>query len=179
MGVTDYDRSLAWYRDVLGFDLEYELKEYGWCELKTPFGFNIGLGQTEKVTPGNVTPTFGVRDIEAAIAHLREHDVNVEDWHEIPEMVRLSTFYDPTARRGCSPRRSTPKEERHERSGTSARTRRSRASSRARTSSTTRRIARLGDRFRARPGGTGFHAKFRVARSGRSARRATRTSSAS
>ena len=95
VGVSDYDRGLAWYRGVLGFELVYELKEYGWCELKTPFGFNIGLGQTETVTPGSVTPTFGVRDIDAAIAYLREHDVKVEDWHEIPEMVRLSTFYDP------------------------------------------------------------------------------------
>ena len=68
VGVSDYERSLAWYRDVLGFELEYELKEYGWCELKTPFGFNIGLGQTETVAQGNITPTFGVRDIDAAIA---------------------------------------------------------------------------------------------------------------
>ena len=33
--------------------------------------------------------------IDAAIAHLREHDVKVEDWHEVSGMVRLSTFYDP------------------------------------------------------------------------------------
>src|SRR6476646_2860966 len=90
VGVTDYDRSLAWYRDILGFELVYELKEYGWCELTTTFGFNVGLGQTETVAPGNITPTFGVRDIEAAIAHLRAHEVQVEDWHEIPGMVRLS-----------------------------------------------------------------------------------------
>ena len=96
VSVSDYDRSLAWYREVLGFAIDYEIKEYGWCALKTPSGFSIGLGQTETVvTPGNVTPTFGVHDIDAAIAHLREHDVNVEDWHEIPDMVRLSTFYDP------------------------------------------------------------------------------------
>src|ERR1044072_4689449 len=95
VGVSDYDRSLAWYRAVLGFELVYELKEYGGGELKTPFGFHIGIGQTETVTPGNVTPTFGVVDIDAAIAHLREHDVKVEDWHQIGEMVRLSTFYDP------------------------------------------------------------------------------------
>jgi hypothetical protein len=36
-----------------------------------------------------------VQDIDAAIAHLRDRDVNVEDWHEITGMVRLSTFYDP------------------------------------------------------------------------------------
>ncbi|HZQ82869.1 MAG TPA: VOC family protein [Gaiellaceae bacterium] len=95
VGVSDYDRALAWYRDLLGFTLEYELSEYGWCELKTPFGFNIGLGQTETVTPGNITPTFGVKDIDAAIAYLREHDVQVEDWHQVGDMVRLSTFYDP------------------------------------------------------------------------------------
>jgi catechol 2,3-dioxygenase-like lactoylglutathione lyase family enzyme len=95
VGVTDYGRSLGWYRDVLGFELVYELEEYGWCELKTPFAFNIGLGQSETVEQGNITPTFGVRDIDAAIAHLRAHDVKVEDWHEIAEMVRLSTFYDP------------------------------------------------------------------------------------
>jgi hypothetical protein len=80
---------------VLGFPVVYELKEYGWGELKTPFGFNIGIGQTETVTPGNVTPTFGVRDIDAAITHLRGQDVTVEDWHEVAGMVRLSTFYDP------------------------------------------------------------------------------------
>src|SRR4051794_26729532 len=95
VGVTDYDRSVAWYRDILGFELVYELKEYGWGELKTPFGFNIGLGQTETVTPGNVTPTFGGRDIDAAIAYLRGHEVKVEDWPEGRGMVRLSTFFDP------------------------------------------------------------------------------------
>jgi catechol 2,3-dioxygenase-like lactoylglutathione lyase family enzyme len=95
VGVSDYDQALAWYRDILGFELVYELKEYGWCELKTPFGYSIGLGQTETVAQGNITPTFGVVDIDAALAYLREHDVKAEDWHEISGMVRLSTFYDP------------------------------------------------------------------------------------
>ena len=95
VGVSDYDRSVAWYRDVLGFTVDYELKDYGWCELSTPFGFKIGIGQAETVTPGTLVTTFGVTDIDAAIAHLREHEVKVEDWHEIPGMVRLSTFWDP------------------------------------------------------------------------------------
>jgi CreA protein len=95
VNVTDYERSREWYRDVLGFEVDYELPDYAWCELRTPFGFTIGIGQSEEVTPGAVVPTFGVRDIDAAIAHLRAHDVKVDDWHEIPGMVRLSTFYDP------------------------------------------------------------------------------------
>jgi catechol 2,3-dioxygenase-like lactoylglutathione lyase family enzyme len=93
--VTDYARSVAWYREILGFTVVYELPEHGWCELETPFGFNIGLGQTESVTPGSLRPTFGVSDIDAAIAHLREQDVEVQDWHQIGDMVRLTTFYDP------------------------------------------------------------------------------------
>src|SRR6476469_8867508 len=105
--VTDYDRSVAWYRDILGFDLVYELKEYGWCELKTPFTFNVGLGQTETVTPGNVTPTFGVKDIDAAIAHLREHDVQVEDWHAVATWSGYRPSTTLTGRRGCSRRPST------------------------------------------------------------------------
>jgi catechol 2,3-dioxygenase-like lactoylglutathione lyase family enzyme len=56
VGVSDYARSLEWYREVLGFEVEYELQEYGWCELKTPFGFNIGLGQAETVAQGEHHP---------------------------------------------------------------------------------------------------------------------------
>jgi catechol 2,3-dioxygenase-like lactoylglutathione lyase family enzyme len=95
VNVSDYDRSLNWYRDVLGFEVSYELRDYAWCELKTPFGPTVGLGQTETVAEGNITPTLGVVDIDAAIAYLRGHDVSVEDWHQVGEMVRLSTFYDP------------------------------------------------------------------------------------
>src|SRR4051794_40170632 len=86
VGVSDYDRSLAWYRDVLGFELEHELKQYGWAELRTPFGPNIGIGQTETVTPGSTVPTFGVHDIDAARAHLEGRGVKMDDTSEVPGM---------------------------------------------------------------------------------------------
>jgi CreA protein len=95
VAVTDYDRSLTWYRDLLGFELDYELKEYGWCELKTPFGPSVGLGQTEKVTPGTTVPTFGVQDLDGARKHLEGNGVQFDDTSEVPGMVRLATFYDP------------------------------------------------------------------------------------
>jgi CreA protein len=95
VNVSDFERSKAWYRDVLGFELSYELTDYGWCELQTPFGFTVGLGQSEQVTPGSIVPTLGVHDIDEAIEHLRAHDVAVEDWHQVGSMVRLSTFFDP------------------------------------------------------------------------------------
>ncbi len=81
VGVSDYDRSLAWYRDVLGFEIEYELAEYGWCELRTPFSFNIGLGNRD----GREGNGSSVHDIDPP----------------------LSTSTIPTAHRGCSRRRST------------------------------------------------------------------------
>jgi len=44
VSVSDYDWFFVWYCDVFGFEFDYELKEYGWCELKMLFGFRIGIG---------------------------------------------------------------------------------------------------------------------------------------
>ena len=35
IGVSSLDRSIPWYRDVLGFELLYRLEQIAWCELKT------------------------------------------------------------------------------------------------------------------------------------------------
>jgi catechol 2,3-dioxygenase-like lactoylglutathione lyase family enzyme len=72
MGVSDLDRSLAWYRDTLGFDLIYRLDDIAWCELKTGVErVNLGLSQVEEAGgKGGATLTFGVEDIEAAKAEL-------------------------------------------------------------------------------------------------------------
>jgi hypothetical protein len=75
-----------------------KLEQYGWCEMSTPWsGIYIGLGQQEKdLKVGGTTPTFGVKDIAAARAHLESHDVRFDgDTHEIEGMVKLVTFYDP------------------------------------------------------------------------------------
>jgi catechol 2,3-dioxygenase-like lactoylglutathione lyase family enzyme len=97
-GVTDLDRSIAWYRDVLGFDLLYRVEEIAWCELKTGVArVNIGLGVREAAGgSGGATLTFGVTDIEAAKAELDRHAVRQDGpIRDIPNMVRLLTFFDP------------------------------------------------------------------------------------
>ena len=38
VNVSDLQRSIDWYREALGFDVEYRLDEIGWAELTTPFG---------------------------------------------------------------------------------------------------------------------------------------------
>jgi catechol 2,3-dioxygenase-like lactoylglutathione lyase family enzyme len=98
LGVSDIDRSIAWYRDVLGFELIYKLDDWAWAELRSPIAeVNVGIGQTEEVEPrGGATLTFGVADIDAARASLEAHDVRFDgETSEVPGMVRLATFYDP------------------------------------------------------------------------------------
>jgi CreA protein len=95
--VSDLERAIAWYRDLLGFELIYKLEDMGWCELRTPWkGISIGIGQSEQPTVGGTTPVFGVEDIEAARAHLEFNGVRFDgETQVIPDMVKLATFYDP------------------------------------------------------------------------------------
>jgi catechol 2,3-dioxygenase-like lactoylglutathione lyase family enzyme len=97
-GVSSLDRSIPWYQDVLGFELLYRLEQIAWCELKTGVArVNIGLSEVEEPGgKGGATLTFGVTDIEAAKAELDRHGVRQDGpIRDIPDMVRLLTFYDP------------------------------------------------------------------------------------
>jgi CreA protein len=98
VNVSDLDRSIAWWGEMLGFEPTYAMKEYGWCELATSIeGLGLGLGQVEDVkVSGGVTPTFGVSDIDAARGHMESRGVRFDgDTYEISGQVKLCTFYDP------------------------------------------------------------------------------------
>jgi catechol 2,3-dioxygenase-like lactoylglutathione lyase family enzyme len=97
VGVSDLDKAIDWYNDVLGLELVYKLDQHGWCEMSTATKHvTIGLGQTEELTPGSTTPTIGVTDIDAARMHLESKDVRFDgDTYEIEGMVKLCMFYDP------------------------------------------------------------------------------------
>ena len=98
VNVSDLDRSIAWWGEMLGFEPSYVMREYGWCELATSIdGVGLGLGQVEEVNAsGGVTPTFGVSDIDAARAHMESRGVRFDgDTYEIEGSVKLCTFYDP------------------------------------------------------------------------------------
>jgi CreA protein len=97
VGVSDLDKAIDWYNDVLGLELVYKLDQHGWCEMATATKHvTIGLGQTEELKPGSTTPTFGVMDIDAARMHLESKDVRFDgDTYEIEGMVKLCMFYDP------------------------------------------------------------------------------------
>ena len=96
--VTDYDRSLAWYRDVLGWTVAFELPEWKWAQLQSPVdGLLVGIGQSEQVKEGGgATLTFTVVDIDAARAYLEGAGVRFDgETSQVEDMVRLATFYDP------------------------------------------------------------------------------------
>lgn len=98
MAVTDLDRSIAWYQEVLGFQLLYRAEEIGWCELTTHMpGVNVGLSENREVAQGGgATNVWSVSDIEAAKAHLDSHGVRQDgEIQTIPGLVRLLTFFDP------------------------------------------------------------------------------------
>ena len=97
VGVSDLGRSIEWYREMLGFELIYKLDEYGWCEVASPIAnVSIGLGQVEEPKVEGPTPTFGVKDIEAARAHLESNGVRFDgETYQVGDMVKLATFYDP------------------------------------------------------------------------------------
>lgn len=96
----DLARSIAWYRDVLGFTFLYKVDEIGWCELATEVAggkVNVGFSQVEspKVGAGPV-PTFGVKDLDKARATLESKKVRFDGpTREYPGMVKLATFFDP------------------------------------------------------------------------------------
>jgi len=96
--VSDLDKAIAWYSDVLGFSLIYKVDEIAWCEMtsNTP-GVNIGLSQVEDAKGGdNSVPVFAVKDIDKARASLEAKDVRFDgETQVIPEMVKLATFFDP------------------------------------------------------------------------------------
>ena len=96
--VSDYDRSLAWYRDVLGWEVVFELPEWKWAQLQSPVkGLLVGLGQSEEITKGGgATLTFTVSDIDAARGYLEGQGVRFDgETRQVEDMVKLATFYDP------------------------------------------------------------------------------------
>jgi catechol 2,3-dioxygenase-like lactoylglutathione lyase family enzyme len=96
VNVSDLQRSIDWYSEALGFEVEYGMDDIGWCVLRTPFGaVNIGLSQTEDQRAGGTVPTFGVKDIEAGRRHLESLGVKLDETFDVQGMVKLMGFYDP------------------------------------------------------------------------------------
>ncbi len=98
VAVTDFQRSVKWYGEKLGFEPDYLVEEMGWGELKTFFpGLTIGLNKSDEAKRSdNVVLVMNVKDIAAARASLEGQGVAFDGpTEEIPGMVKLATFRDP------------------------------------------------------------------------------------
>jgi len=97
LSVKDRHASVAWYADMLGFDLLYHADEAGWSEVQTKTaGVTIGLGEHTEPAPGNCVPVFGIADLDSARQTLEQAMVKFDgETIVIDGMVKTATFYDP------------------------------------------------------------------------------------
>ena len=98
MQVSDLAASIEWFRTHLGFEIDFQLEEMGWCEMKGPVAnVTVGLSQVEKPeVKGGATLVWGVVDVDAARDALEKNGVRFDgDTQTIEGMVKLATFFDP------------------------------------------------------------------------------------
>jgi hypothetical protein len=74
----------------------YRVDAFGWCEMATAIpGVSVGLSEVENVTPGTITLTFGVEDIEASRRAMEDMGVRFDGPTQvIHNMVSLAAFFD-------------------------------------------------------------------------------------
>lgn len=98
LAVEDLDRAVAFYHDVLEFDLERRDDDLQWARMKCGVkGVTIGLGVQPRVKgSGSVSLNFGVDDITQARRVLEARGVTfLGPTIDIPGVVQLADFKDP------------------------------------------------------------------------------------
>ena len=100
--VSDLDRSIAFYRDVLDFDLVLRNDALLWAKFDTGIrNLRVGIGVGEKVEgSGTTSLNFGVKDIDSARSILESRGVVFKGpTMTIPNVVKLADFTDPDGTR--------------------------------------------------------------------------------
>jgi predicted enzyme related to lactoylglutathione lyase len=96
--VSDRKATTAWYQKHFGFELEYDVEEIGWCELKSTLN-QVWLGLSEVEEPnvkGGATLTWGTQSVDKSRQYLESEGVKFDgETRVIPGMVKLATFFDP------------------------------------------------------------------------------------
>jgi len=102
--VRDFDRSVAFYRDILG--LEVETTHPGWAVFRTGDAALCLRGPWEGIafrpedfgrSPDELL--FRVEDVDAASRELRARGVDAQPPHEPGPGIRVAEFRDPDGRR--------------------------------------------------------------------------------
>lgn len=100
--VSDLDRSIAFYRDTLGFELHERIDELKWAKVRSPVqNVSIGLGVAPDAPgSGGMSLNFTVADIDKAREILESKGVQFAGpTMTVPDKVRLADFKDPDGNR--------------------------------------------------------------------------------
>jgi lactoylglutathione lyase len=95
--VKDIQRSLAFYRDVLGLDIQQSPEYPTWVQTMNLPGSQLGLEQTEdpsSIKPGTTVLVFNCDDVKGAAESLRARGQKVEGPRTEPYGIFADVF-DP------------------------------------------------------------------------------------
>ena len=107
--VADMERSLAFYRDVLGLPMRFDEADPGWAEARLPNGLRFALHATHEGVGALASVTirleFEVHDIDRPADRLRDAGVEVGQIFRqeygsfcefvVPDRYRLQLFEPP------------------------------------------------------------------------------------
>ncbi|OLS22628.1 MAG: hypothetical protein HeimC3_29020 [Candidatus Heimdallarchaeota archaeon LC_3] len=97
MGVTDMERAIKWYSEVMEFEKGNYIPEAGWCDFKLPVKdamLGLNVLQEGEVTQGSVSFNLPVDDLEKASETLKAKGVEVTDIIDIPNMISMANCTD-------------------------------------------------------------------------------------
>jgi predicted enzyme related to lactoylglutathione lyase len=95
--VSNVERTLNFYTEQLGFDLDSYDKENGMASVHTNTkDCFIGFSEAEQVVPSTAAAVLEVEDIDAAVKELKDKGIKFNgEVTTIPEYAKLITFKDP------------------------------------------------------------------------------------
>jgi predicted enzyme related to lactoylglutathione lyase len=101
----DFDRLVAWYRDVLGFDVVRLFEDqFHFCNLETSSGIRLGIGLASEmgVVPGDrqhntVVFQIEVDDVRGLFEFLEENGATITGGPSFDEQMKFwfGSFADP------------------------------------------------------------------------------------